>query len=101
MPRKTYSVLDALMFANYQLKQPHHSDEFKQGIIAFIEHILHDSGNYNGYTASVYFSPEREYQLSKKMQVERNKNVPSKDDLRKGIDSYVYEEYFNLKGDWK
>ena len=101
MSKKTHTVLDALLYANYQLKQDHHSNEFKQGIIAFIEHILHESGNYNGYSAEDYTSPSREYQLSKKMQVERNKNVPTQQELRQGIHGYIYEEYFNLVGDWK
>ena len=94
MSKKTQTVLDALLYANYQLKQDHHSDEFKRGIIAFIQHILHESGNYSGYVAEDYASPNREYQFSKKMQVERNKNVPTKQELRQGIHDYIYSEYF-------
>lgn len=52
MAKKTISVDSVLDFANTQLKR---TDEFadagfKYGIITMIEKILHETGNYQGYT---------------------------------------------------
>jgi hypothetical protein len=49
MSKKTVSVVEMLEFANESLAQDYHSLEFKQGICAMIEKILHKSDNYNGF----------------------------------------------------
>ncbi len=64
MSRKTVSVLEMLEFANESLAADYHTLEFKQGISAMIEKILHKSNNYNGFMfldqdeASVNYDPE-------------------------------------------
>ena len=68
MSKKTVPVLEMLEFANESLAQEYHSLEFKQGICAMIEKILHKSDNYNGFMfldsaeASIDFDSEtKEY----------------------------------------
>jgi hypothetical protein len=68
MSRKTVSVLEMLEFANESLAADYHTLEFKEGVCAMIEKILHKSDNYNGFMflnqdeASVIFNAEtREY----------------------------------------
>jgi hypothetical protein len=50
--KKTTSILPLVEYANRQLQRTDAfaTIEFKTGISAFIEHILLDSGTYNGYT---------------------------------------------------
>ena len=52
MAKKTHPVADLLAFANFQLAR---TDEFatvdyKAGICSMIERVLHDTGNYEGFS---------------------------------------------------
>jgi hypothetical protein len=49
MSKKAVSVIEMLDYANESLAQDYNSLEFKQGICAMIEKILHKSDNYNGF----------------------------------------------------
>lgn len=47
--RKTVSVRDLVIHANGKLKLKDLSNDEKHGIICFIDHILHQTGNYSGF----------------------------------------------------
>lgn len=47
--KKTIPVDDVLNWANGLLAHPNNTQEFKEGICCFIEHILHTTNNYNGF----------------------------------------------------
>ena len=51
MAKKTHPVADLLAFANYQLARTDAiaTVDFKCGICAMIERVLHDTGNYEGF----------------------------------------------------
>ena len=51
MAKKTHPVADLLAFANYQLARTDEfaTVDFKCGICATIERVLHDTGNYEGF----------------------------------------------------
>ena len=52
MPRKTVAVLQMLEYANIQLARTDKfvTKEYKEGIVTMIEKILHDTGNYAGFS---------------------------------------------------
>ena len=52
MSRKTVSVLQMLEYANIQLARADKfvTKEYKDGIVTMIEKILHDTGNYAGFS---------------------------------------------------
>ena len=50
MSRKTVSVADVLERANFALARENLSQETKRGISLVLESILHDSGNYSGFS---------------------------------------------------
>ena len=49
--KKTLGVFHMLDYANNQLARTdeYGSSDFKSGVCAMIERILHDTGNYNGF----------------------------------------------------
>jgi len=47
---KTIKVEEVRHYANKLLKNPKLSQEFKQGVEAMIEHILHTTDNYGGFS---------------------------------------------------
>ncbi len=74
--RKTIDVLEILEYGNYQLSRTDDdaTKEFKIGVIAMIESVLHRTDNYNGfmfisnsdsdvntlgYYSRKYFSPKK------------------------------------------
>lgn len=52
MSRKTAPVIDLLKYANHQLKRTdqYATKEYKIGVICMLENILHETGNYAGFT---------------------------------------------------
>jgi len=52
MSRKTVAVLQMLKYANVQLARTDKfvTKEYKDGIVTMIEKILHDTGNYAGFS---------------------------------------------------
>lgn len=47
---KTIKVGDVKQYANNLLKNPKLSQEFKQGVASMIEHVLHTTDNYGGFS---------------------------------------------------
>ncbi len=48
--KKTTSVEELRLYANKLLKNSKLSQEFKNGVCTMIEHVLHDTGNYAGFS---------------------------------------------------
>ena len=104
MSRKTFEILDVLLWANYNLQQSHHSPQFKEGVSALIEHILHSTNNYAGYSLPLIDvqnpqnrTPNQDatkvYSLRPHLQVDRDRKVFSEEELVMGIDAYKFQGY--------
>ena len=52
MSKKTHPVADILAYANYQLSRTDEfaTADFKAGICSMIDNILHETGNYEGFS---------------------------------------------------
>ena len=52
MSKKTHPVADILAYANYQLSRTDEfaTTDFKAGICSMIDNILHETGNYEGFS---------------------------------------------------
>ena len=52
MAKKTHPVADILAYANYQLSRTDEfaTTDFKAGICSMIDNILHETGNYEGFS---------------------------------------------------
>jgi hypothetical protein len=49
MARKTFDVTAMREAVNRQLARPEVSEEYRKGMCSILEHVLHETGNYNGY----------------------------------------------------
>lgn len=58
MARKTFSVSEFKSWVNDKLGAAYIRDELKEGLIASLTHVLHETDNYNGF-GYVYKDEER------------------------------------------
>lgn len=49
MSRKTFNVSEFKDYVNSKLVLDYLSNDEKYGLIAALEHVLHETGNYNGF----------------------------------------------------
>jgi hypothetical protein len=49
LPRKTFNVKDVVEVVNATLADSYGNSEYRNGVRALCEHILHASGNYKGF----------------------------------------------------